>query len=401
MKIKSILTLGLLSLGLTSLVNAQTTNYVFITGSTAFRPTAFTAVYNQFSPAPVVSAWKCATATDPTGGAEQQITGTIGGANYVVTFLWSGSEAGIIDATGNGTEGFMAPGATPATNTASSGYTGSRTNHVVDLAFADNLQAFSKTTTPTLTGTKIGIIPFVFVKNAQTNAPSDYFAFTNVTDVAFRSALKVGGIKVAQFTGNPADTNRSVYVSGRDNNSGTRVNTFADTGFGIKSTANQVNVSGSDNNFTLTPTTTGQASGGTLAKSTYLLGSAASAAGTNCLNGGTNGFYLIAYLGMYDADVATNGPAQNGTNGAVVLSFNGVPESTQAIAEGQYTFWGYEYLYQSKNNLSTGGSSLYTLLTQNNAAAITAACDGTHTISLSTMNCTRLNNNPTADPVHN
>jgi hypothetical protein len=402
MKIKSILALGLLSLGLTSLVNAQTTNYVYITGSTAFRPAAFTAILNLMTndSSRTVSAWSCASATDPTGGGNQQVSGVIGGANYVITMKWSGSEAGISDITGNGTQAFMALGATPGTNTAT--YAGATTAHVVNLAFADNLQSFSKKTTPTATGNRVGIIPFVFVKNAQTNAPADYLAITNVPDAAFRAALKVGGVKVCQFTGNPADTNRYVYISGRDNDSGTRVNTFADTSFGIKSGANQVTIGGSDNNFTLTPTslTGGQSSGGTLAKSMFILGSAASAAGTNCIFGSTNGFYAIAYLGMYDADVATNGPANNGVNGAVILSYNGVPESTQAIAEGQYNFWGYEYLYQSISNIGDAGS-IYTSLTQSNSAAITAACDGIHTIPLSTMNCTRLNNNPTADPVHN
>ncbi|MEI7533112.1 MAG: hypothetical protein WCK57_02000 [Verrucomicrobiae bacterium] len=394
MKIKSILALGLLSLGLTSLVNAQTTNYVYITGSTAFRPAAFTSMYNQFSPAPVVSAWKAATATDPTGAAEQQITGTIGGANYVITCLWSGSEAGITDITGNGTRAFMAPGATPATNTLSAGYTGSRTNHVVDLAFADNSQAFSKTTTPTATGVRIGIIPFVFLKNAQTNAPSDWLALTNVTDVAFRSCLKQGGLKAAQFTGNPADTNRYVYISGRDNNSGTRVNTFADTGYGIKSSANQVNISGSDLAPTLAATTSGQSSGGTLVSTMGFRGSATAFDSINGTVGVTNGWYAIAYAGMYDADVALS-------NGCVQLTFNGVDENTTTLTEGNYSFWGYEFLYQSINNLSSGGSTLYTLLTQSNAAAITAACDGTHTIALGAMKCSRLNNNPTADPVHN
>src|SRR5262249_39107011 len=136
--------------------------------------------------------------------------------------------------------------------------------HTVDLALADASQAASKTKSPQLTGSKVGIIPFIWVKNAQTGNPADWARLVNVTDPQLRVALS-GGTKLALITGNPADS-RYVYVSGRDNNSGTRVNALADTGYGIRTLVGQASIGGSSGAPTLgTLGNGGQSSGGTLA----------------------------------------------------------------------------------------------------------------------------------------
>jgi hypothetical protein len=48
----------------------------------------------------------------------------------------------------------------------------------------------------------------------------------------------------------------------------------------------------------------------------------------------------VGYAGTSDANGQTN-------NGLVKFSYDGVASSTNAIAQGQYTFWGYEHLYVS------------------------------------------------------
>jgi len=378
------LTSVLVALGVVSLASvASAQNTVYITGSTAFRPAAYQAIYNLFSPAPSVAAFSAANATDPSGASQMQFTGNIGGTAYVITANWSGSEGGIADLVSGGNENFLPVGTAPGTNTTA--YAGGTTAHTVDFAFADNLQSFSKNPSPALTGKEIGVIPFVWVKNNNTVAnPADWARIVNVSDAEVRADLKVGGILAAQFTGNVNDTTNYVYVAGRDNNSGTRVNTFADIGYGIKTLANQVLIGGANGAPTLTATTSGQASGGTVAKS---LGFSGSIASNDPINGQT-GWYAIGYLGMYDADTALG-------LGAVLLSYDGVTESTAAIQNGQYSFWGNEYFYEA-STLDAGASTVFGLLTP---AAFGAAVDGIHTISLTSMNATR--NGPTSDPLHN
>src|SRR5207344_2558927 len=110
------------------------------------------------------------------------------------------------------------------------------TSHAVDLAMADNSQAYSRSPSPVLTtGTKVGIIAFTWVRN-----PSSLWGATpnNVTDQQLRQALG-GFARLALITGNPSDLSY-VYVSGRDNGSGTRVNAYGTAGFGIFSSPNQI-----------------------------------------------------------------------------------------------------------------------------------------------------------------
>ena len=384
MKISSLLSVSALSLSVVGLANAQ--NRVYLTGSTAFRPATYDALVSIFDSAPSIAAYKASTvgSLDPHTAGQMEFDGNISGARYIIKCAWSGSEAGVLDlATSGKTEAFIddinVNGVAAITSTSTASATD---NHSVDLALADNSQAASKTKTPQLTGTKVGIIPFIWLKNAQTGTPADWARLVNVTHPQLRVALS-GGTKLALITGNTADT-KFVYVTGRDNNSGTRVNTLADTGYGIRTLVRQTIIGGSSGAPTLSSlSNNGQSSGGTLATTMTLTGSATA---PDTINGGT-GWYAIAYVGMYDADVAIAG-------GAAGLTLNGVAESTTAIQEGQYSFWGQEWLYQNPT-LSSAASTVNTKL----VTAIPVHVDGTHEISLASMNASK--SSDTADPTHN
>jgi hypothetical protein len=54
------------------------------------------------------------------------------------------------------------------------------------------------------------------------------------------------------------------------------------------------------------------------------------------------GTFMISYLGISDATNAVG-------FGAHQLAFNGSTYSSAAIAEGRYTFWGFEHLYYRNN----------------------------------------------------
>ncbi|HZV36249.1 MAG TPA: hypothetical protein VFB72_16855 [Verrucomicrobiae bacterium] len=398
MKINNLVLAGALSLGLASIANAQ--NRVYLTGSTAFRPALYNALAACFdaSPAVQIAAYKCSTVgtIDPHTAGQMEFKGNIGGAAYIIKCAWSGSEAGISDVAKNSTETFIddigVNGVQAINSTSAASATDS---HAVDLAMADTSQAVSKTQTPALTGIEVGIIPFIWIKNAQghpyhAGTYPDYDRIVNVTHPQLRVAL-TGGTLAALITGNASDTNHYVYVSGRDNNSGTRVNTFCDTGYGVFKLPQQIIITGSDGAPTIqngATTTSGQSSGGTLATTMTYSGSATAA---DPINGGT-GWYAIAYVGMYDADVAL---ASGGD--AVALTLNGVAESPAAVEQGQYSFWGNEHIYQNVNGLSSAANTVYNSLTT--GGKISGAVDGTHEISLSAMQATKTTD--LSDPTHN
>lgn len=361
---------GLASVGL---ADAQT--YVYITGSTAARSAVYAALSSGtgevFDSAPTVVAQGSSTASKAT---YMNFSGNIGGNPYVVKCDWSGSEGGIADLANNLSENFLADGAS-----SSSSSPGPFVSEPVDLCMADNNVIYSKNPKAAVTGSEVCVIPFMLVKEVGSKGD-----LANVTDAQFRQAI-TGGARLALFTGNSGDTS-FVYITGRDDNSGTRVNTFGETGFGIFTIPSQVELDSNGNmldpNGDGSYVTSEGYSGG---------GSVATQMGVNCtntvdqINGGT-GISVIGYLGISDANTALG-------LGATQVSFNGVLESPTTVIEGQYSLWGNEYIYH-KNSPSTGATTVFGKL----GTAIGNHTDGSTTIALSAMHATR--NGPTSDPVH-
>jgi len=419
MKIKSILAISALTLGLTGLANAATTNYVYMTGSSAFRPCIFNTFTNQtplvkiFDAAPAVVVGKCSTVgtLDPHTGGQMMFHGDIGGAHYVIKCSWSGSEAGISDVTqasGAGKLSFInddQTGITTATLTATD-------SHNVDIAMADNEQSVSLVRTPALTGVSVGIVPFIWVKNAQTNsavttAPADWNRLVNVTDPMLRVAL-TGGAPLALFTGNGADT-KMVYVAGRDNLSGTFVNTMLCTQFGLSVDPSQIKIQkiGTGQIATMTSSNLltgkgagieGEASGGTLSGNLVFIGSSTNLDWVASKSAGANvyGWYAIAYLGLVDADIALGiqSPIALPNGKAVGLSYNGVAETPDNIINGTYSFWGNEYIYQSAHNFGVSGNA--TTVYNKLVSSIPSNCDGVYFFATTAMTATK--SGAAADP---
>ena len=396
MKMKSILPIAVAVLSLEFAGTASAQNYVYITGSTAFRNAIYDAFAGTtvFDAPPTIAVYGANAALNPHTGNQMDFEGTIGGASYIIKCAWSGSEAGIGDVVSTTqTRTFSNDiGVGGVTAGVFSSAPPSTVSHTVDLAPADNSQAASKTKTPALTQFNVvGIIPFVWVKNAQGHPYTpgtfpDYDRLVNVTHPQIRVAL-TGGTKLALLTGNSADT-KFVYVSGRDNNSGTRVNCLADCGYGITKTVSQFNLGGVNGAPTITGVGNGgQSSGGTLANTMGISGSATTA---DPVNGGT-GWYAIGYMGMPDYLETAS------LLDAVALTLNGVAESTAAIQEGQYSYWGRVHIY-AKNapNLTAAAQTVFNKLTP---AAIGAVTDGIKTINITTMNATKTTD--LSDPTHN
>jgi hypothetical protein len=388
------------ALGLASVSLASATQTVFITGSTAARD----AIYNTlisgtdggFDAVPEFVGYG---STTPGNCSFMAFSNTISGTPTIVYAHWSGSEAGINDVSqGASQEKFMnAPGTggIPAFTSTPNGITGSPANSDQQSAFADFAQAdndlpYSKI--PNSTGVSSYdslVIPFVFVKT--TNSITDSTAFTDVTSDNFK-ALAGGGDKLALFTGNSADVHNYVFLAGRDDNSGTRVNAFGDTGWGIKKAPKQIELgaNGAMVNFgtALAPvytTAEGQSSGGTLATSLTNTTSAVDAIHS------LTGFIAVAYLGLSDDATAEAAPYN-----AVRLSYNGVPYSFANVENGTYAFWGYEFTVETAANFGSGNAAdTVASAVINNVENHTAGFE----IPDASMNATR--SGPTGSPAHN
>lgn len=236
------------------------------------------------------------------------------------------------------------------------------------VTFADQSQdvsAYNSATTARVrvaklpAGTPLAALNFAFFAN--TNFPA-----SNITSQVAKALLEKGNLPLSFFTGNPADTNAGVWITGRDIDSGTRAVTLLETGYGINKAVKQYMVD-TNNNVIISPTNSllgtlvaqgnnGYASGGTMR----------SAVTNNSLNfsrvdTGTNSYttnYLIGYAGTPDVISAR----------AKALSFNGVqpfcPSSDvstaqgfsttiNGIANGSYSFWSTAYLYKNPTKVTT------------------------------------------------
>ena len=379
MNTKSIILAGAIGLACASLASAAT-QYVYMSGSTAARNAFYLTIMDGttvFDAAPTVVAQGN---SDPSKATYHLFHGTIAGADTILKAHWSGSEGGIADIAGSATETFLDD--TAATSSTSPG---PFINSTVDLAAADNDVAFSRNPKAAVTGTRVCIIPFIWVKEKGSAA-----GLLNVTDQSIRQALK-GYAVLAQFTANPADTT-FVYVTGRDNQSGTRVNQFGDCGFGIFSSPFmvQINPDGSMVNHGggTYVGDYGYSSGGSIA--TQMGYDLSQGTSVDVANGtGVEKFSVIAYLGRSDANTAE-------ANGATDLACNGVAYSNAAIEEGQYNVWGNEYVYR-RNTSTPQATAVFNKLVA--STGVSGHADGTLTIKLTAMHCTR--NGPTSDPVHN
>jgi hypothetical protein len=420
MKMEKLSLLVAISLGLAG-AKAQETctpgaaTPVYLTGSTAFRAATISAieacVSNEW-----YEAYGESTTLPPGLSAKQTVSHYINiyghltndGSCIIVKCDFSGSEAGYNDLTHCTTklELFLNTDASwPTANVDSTSPPGAGTTndtHLVDIAMADNTQPFAQflSRTPAQINCCIaGIIPFKWVKNAQTladQANADWIRFTNVTKAQLRtlSADPNASMIAAQFTGNPSDTSHYVYLAGRDNQSGTRANFLLDLYDPVVQSINQVLISGSAPNPTLTyDGNLGQSSGGTLATTMKITGSLSTA---DPIHVGKTGWMAIAYLGVQDAVSAEGG-------GATDLTLNGVAESTAAIREGEYSYFGYENCCLANcDTLSSEAGLLWTCMCGKYASVVTDPYE----IAYATMNAIKGSfGTPdvikdSADPVH-
>lgn len=361
MKAPKTLLAALVAIACASVAQAQTT--VRFTGSTAFRLNTHNAILHIYD-----SGVTYGFTGSSLGGAQQAIFhGTIGGQTVHIKTAWSGAEGGMQTVAGSVAIAFL-PDSTSTSTGGTSGATVATPGNggdvaVPDVGMADQFQSSSAffglyrgVTYPTLTespNSPVGIVPFKFVANK--GAPA---GLTNINTQQARALFGAGALPLSFFTGNNTDETKTVVATGRDPDSGTRLNTSAEIGLGPQASVKHwqplsaggtlVNTIGVNiDHFAPWPASVingipvavfngGYASGGDLSR---MLANTCPA-----------NFTVVSYGSVNDVD------ANSIPNQAVELSYNGVLlgntggnyNNATVLTEGKYTFWCYEHvMYRS------------------------------------------------------
>jgi hypothetical protein len=384
MKTLKIFAASLLAVASLSVASATTLK---ITGSTAFRKAMYSSVYAQLAGGGTVQAFYVgsslaganqATFTNGTDVVQCCMAGSVGGVNWIVndtpaatapgantSQAWVGLASNAANLT-NGSTGWATVGLDGSNAVTGGTASGSGTGTVAavawdaaskaDISMSDSYQG-STPYSPALTGTTladvgggVGVVTFVWAKGQQpANVSSAAYArLTNVTLLGSQNLLANGIAPLSMFTGNSADATTDVVLVGRDNDSGTRLGTFAETGFGgvdssavqykAYATADQsIDVGITSGTLTIDHVTVvgplaGYPSGGQVKKVLQ------SAFAGSPLDDNGNPFILVAYLGTGDTP-----------GSSLELTYNGVNTNNAGnVAYGAATFWTLEHmLYKS------------------------------------------------------
>ncbi|MFZ4768442.1 MAG: hypothetical protein ACOYMN_26135, partial [Roseimicrobium sp.] len=304
------------ALGFASVASAADYS-VYITGSTAGRASVHTSIQALLT-SPVT------TANNATLGSagKANFVGTIGSDTVTVYCAWSGSAEGVQALDQNLDVTFMAEtgGGTVITPT--------NLVHKADIAFSDVFQSSTIYNANALGDTSTIVLPFRFYS-------SEGSPLTNVTSAHMRALFGVGIQPLATLTGNSAHRSAAVVATGRNNQSGTRITTMAEIGYGVFNNVIQYKptITGAEPTANAAAMTNvangGESSGGTVAgnlscTTTGLSATVFGSTYTPC--------YFVGYVGLSDGTTAAN-------NGAAALNYNGVAYGADAVREGSYTLW--------------------------------------------------------------
>ncbi len=342
------------------LANAQTP--VYICGSTAFRKTAHRAIRNNLA-----AGYTYAFTGSSIDTATQAVfKGTMGVNSVEIYTTWNGSVAGIKALAVTGAEeAGVRPMFIPSTVTTLSipgnpGVAAGTDIHTADMAFSDCLQsstpfrAVYPLTNRNLESSfyhrQVAVVPFKFVSSYSVG--SFINPITNMTTRLASLLYSNGDLPVALWTGNAADQGKFIYGTGFNPDSGTRVITLSETGYGSLGSLLQYQPAFSGTSISSQvpfPAVALNTSTGTALPAGWSEGNGgfsnpvALADSMRYTTSAIGGFYLTG-LGLLDAKRATSATGA-GAGPAKELTWNGVPYSFTNVVEGTYTFWGYEYLY--------------------------------------------------------
>lgn len=360
MKMNKLIAASALAVAITGVASAATV--VRISGATAFRAATHNAIAALMTGETIGY-----TGTSFTGAGEAIFKGAVSGVtgDVVIITKWSGSVGGIEDIAKDRIHGDASyPGSTRWLADVAGNYTGGTiaspvrdsANNTADVAMSDSKPSSTGITGNAMTSIPVGVVPFFFVKGSSNNTDAQAVLnkITGITALQAQALLS-GLVQGSVLTGDEADAGVYLLPVGRNAESGTRLGTFAESGFGIFGTPTQFTTTIAGGVITKVvgdPTGGGYSSGGNVA--TALSTPVAADALVN-LDGSVGGdieglpFGLIGYVGL--SDIIAKGLTGN------ILAWNGVaiPASATAtladgnfdfslLRSGKYTFWTYEQL---------------------------------------------------------
>lgn len=298
--------------------------------------------------------------------------GTYNGNAVTVRLFWSGSAAGVRDVSNApqlDASYIVSNYAGPAGRNDSAALAPASAETVSEIGFSDVFQSSTSFTTNALTDeVNVAVIPFVFMKNEGAAA-----GITNITPPMFQALFGgLGEAPLSLFTGIAADAGHTVFLTGRNNESGTRITTVANNYYGLNLNGNQFE--GAGDPLTLTYVGNGGYDSGS--KVAAVLGATITGARS-----------VVGYLGTSDGTTAAG-------LGASYLKFNGVDYSAAAVYNGQYTQWG--YLHQS-TLLDINGTGVTPTFYRGLRDAMIAN-PGSGTLSLDLMNVERASDGAVVTP---
>lgn len=363
---------SLLAMAATSALvsSAYSQTVIDITGSTAGRSAVHSQIWALLGTGKTC-AWHTISGSGTSASNADRVIykGTYGGNAVIIRTYWTGSAAGVRDVSNAPqiNNGYFATTTDTTAGTTSTGVqittpvlAPASAETVSEIGFSDVFQSSTPYTTNTLVmDDKVGVIPFKFFKNKGAS-----IKLTNVTPGLHRTLYgALGEAPLSLFTGDSADNGTTIYATGRDGDSGTRITCLAETGTGVFATINQY---------------TGTVTGGVASLTFVGNGGFASGSGVSGLLKGTYPTGIIlGYLGASDWSTAVSG-------GATELAYNGVTlgANSALIQNGLYSFWG--YLHQSRMTLAGTSLNFYNDLKTNLLAA-----PGTGLVLIGTMNVER------------
>ncbi|RYG64010.1 hypothetical protein EON80_20060, partial [bacterium] len=238
------ITLALLSLAAaTSAFAAE----IHITGATAFRASAIKTIAASYSPGFLASY------SNGTLQTANQVVfqGNFPGISGVTTIRcsWNGAVEGVRAIHNNTPLLFLseAPTATGAADGTGGSVKTATFPATAQLAFSDCAQSSTPFTANTLYpgDPAVGVVVFSYVANNGA-APS----ITGMTSQLANALYTTGSQPLSMWSGLPADDNQQVYLTGRNDGSGTRTIVLAETGYGVSQLVKQYKPTVVSNNIT-------------------------------------------------------------------------------------------------------------------------------------------------------
>ena len=386
---KNILIAAIAAMGIAS---ASAGEAVYLTGATAFRSAANATLFATYADNLVAASSSFAARND--SGTLKFTNITVGTSTNIDLYVaWSGSEAGIRTVASPSsnpvTQAFYKTSLVKGTNAYGVSTSGNTENVKGMIAFSDTWQEVSNfqgrakdgRTYGTLQRVAVGVVPFSYYVNKGT-------PISNVNIQTLTQILSAGEARLNLFTGNVADTNSKVWLTGRDPFSGTRVTQLILSKYGYNTPVVQYQAASitsgvitevkryngtTNQSLVISAANNGESSGGTLTG--YLTNSSAPTVKPIGITLGASNYFLApvsvgdAYTKILDGCTPVDFCGVNGrwgrTNEIIASGTNiaALDSGYTNIITGKYPFWSYEHVLWPATGLTAAGSNVVTFLT--------------------------------------